>query len=267
MRERDDDDSPDRTWEIAGKIGRDDPHIRVIRRLGRRGLSSAVIEGFLAAKGSVLAVMDADGQHDMSLLPALRDAAERNRGIALGSRYAEGGGFGDWKKERLKLSQFATWLTHKVCKVKASDPMSGFFAVDRNVFESVVDKLNPKGFKILLDILVRVSADTPVTEIPFTFASRLRGESKLSWRVQLEFLEYLYEVALGKYVPLTFLKYCIVGSIGVLVHLAAYRTASFFFFEEPSGTTIRGFSAAVLVAIEVAIIFNFLLNNVWTFAR
>lgn len=262
-----DDDSPDETWAKVRDIDVGNADIRVIRRIGRRGLSSAVIEGFLAAKGDVFGVMDADGQHDTTLLPKLFAAAQENKALAMGTRYVEGGGVGDWNQSRHRLSMLATKLTHICCGVRVSDPMSGFFAVHRSLFEKIVKKLNPKGFKILLDILMHAPSDVKVAEIPYTFATRLHGESKLSWRVQLDFLEYLYDASVGRYVPLTFLKYCIVGSIGVIVHLCTYQVASRFLFDVDSILTLKGFSLSVLTAIEVAIVFNFMMNNMWTFAR
>ncbi|OGJ59823.1 hypothetical protein A2881_01665 [Candidatus Peribacteria bacterium RIFCSPHIGHO2_01_FULL_55_13] len=260
-----DDDSPDHTWKVAQELAEKLGDVHVIRRIGRRGLSSAVIEGFLAAKGDVLAVMDADGQHDTGLLAKLHDAVRKHGGIAIGSRYIEGGSVGEWDERRYMLSRIATKMALSLCAVKAKDPMSGFFALDRNVFEEVLPRLNPKGFKILLDLLVHVPKSTSVTELPFTFATRRHGESKLSRRVQLEFLEYLYDVSIGNWIPLTFVKYCIVGGLGVGVHLTAYLFFSAF-LAHGLPLSLMGFSLALLGAIETAIIFNFWLNNVWTFA-
>jgi dolichol-phosphate mannosyltransferase len=261
-----DDDSPDGTWKIAQQIAHDLGDVHVIRRIGRRGLSSAVIEGFLSAKGDVLAVMDADGQHDMALLTTLHAAVVEHGGIAIGSRYVSGGSVGEWDERRYMLSRIATRMALALCAVKAKDPMSGFFAVDRTSFEEVLPRLNPKGFKILLDLLVHMPKSTPVTESPFTFAARRHGESKLSRRVQLEFLEYLYDVSLGNWIPLTFVKYCIVGGFGVGVHLTSYKLLSIF-FAHGLPLTEQGFSFALLGAIETAIVFNFWLNNLWTFAH
>jgi dolichol-phosphate mannosyltransferase len=261
-----DDDSPDQTWKVALDLsqGRDDVH--VIRRVDKRGLSSAVIDGFLSAKGDVLVVMDADGQHDIGLLSKLFEAVKSGAAIAIGSRYTAGGSVGQWDERRYAMSRMATRLAMGICKVKVSDPMSGFFAISRNAFEEVLPRLNPKGFKILLDLLVHVPKETPVKEIPFAFGLRLHGESKLSRRVQLEFIEYLYDVTLGRYIPLTFVKYCIVGTIGVGVHVAAFEFFVTLLSQEEL-TSFRNFSVAVVAATEIAIIFNFLLNNVWTFAQ
>jgi dolichol-phosphate mannosyltransferase len=261
-----DDDSPDETWRIAQEIGHDIDDIHVIRRVGRRGLSSAVIEGFLSAKGEVLAVMDADGQHDMSVLPRIYESVMRKNGMVIGSRYIEGGSVGEWDERRHLMSRVATSLALKVCRVKVKDPMSGFFAIRRELFHSTAKQLNPKGFKILLDLLVCVPKETLVEEIPFTFSTRLHGESKLSRRVQIEFLEYLYDVTVGRYIPLTFVKYCIVGALGVVVHVSAYLAFSAV-IREGGDLTVMGFGLAVIGATEVAIVFNFLLNNAWTFAH
>ncbi|MDB4978314.1 MAG: Dolichol monophosphate mannose synthase [Candidatus Peribacteria bacterium] len=261
-----DDDSPDKTWKIARNLAWKNPDIHVVRRVGRYGLSSAVMEGFLASKGTVLAVMDADGQHDLTLLSTLYGSVHRDSGMAIGSRYMQGGSVGQWDERRHALSRLATRMAIRLCKVEATDPMSGFFAIDRLLFESVLPALNPKGFKILLDLLVHVPRSTRVREFPFRFGVRTHGESKLSRRVQVEFLEYLYDVTLGTYIPLTFIKYCLVGTVGVLVNLAVYLAVSRLFLSGPQ-TTLQGFSLALLAGMETAIIFNFFLNNAWTFSR
>jgi dolichol-phosphate mannosyltransferase len=260
-----DDDSPDKTWHVAHELSQRFADLRVIRRIGRRGLSSAVVEGFLSANGDTFVVMDADGQHDLFLVPRLYDAVQSGAHIALGSRYAEGGSVGMWDERRYTLSRIATRLAILLCKVNVRDPMSGFFAIDRETFEETLPRLNPKGFKILLDLLIHIPKGTTVREIPFMFGKRLHGESKLSRRVQLEFLEYLYDVTLGRFIPLTFVKYCIVGTLGILVNLGAYEGIRFLLAE--AAPSLFGFSLSVLGAIEIAIIFNFLLNNIWTFSH
>ena len=292
-----DDDSPDGTWDIAHRFADQYPNLHIIRRIGRRGLSSAVVEGFLAANGNILAVADADGQHDLSLLPQFYEAVvgslprdlsgeallagrSLDEGwakseasavgrtpvdIAIGSRYIEGGSVVGWDERRYALSRIATHLAMLLCRVEVRDPMSGFFAIRRQTFEHVLSRLNPKGFKILLDILVHVPKTTTVREIPFTFGKRLHGESKLSRRVQIEFLEYLYDVTFGRYIPLTFLKYCIVGALGVIVHLTAYLLIRTMLAERV--VSLAGFSVSILVAVETAILFNFTLNNLWTFSH
>jgi dolichol-phosphate mannosyltransferase len=260
-----DDDSPDQTWRVALDLAREREHVRVLRRVGRRGLSSAVVEGFLAAKGDVLAVADADGQHDFSILPALYQAVRGGAQVAVGSRYAEGGSVGDWDERRHALSRLATRLAIRLCRVPVADPMSGFFAVERGTFEAVLPRLNPKGFKILLDLLVHAPAGARVHEVPFTFGARRKGESKLSRHVQVEFLEYLYDVVAGRIVPLELVKYCLVGAVGVVVNLAVYLLVSRALWPEPRAGLL-GLSPAMLIGIEAAIVSNFALNNIWTFA-
>ena len=260
-----DDNSPDGTWRVAEELGERFDNVRVIRRVGRRGLASAVIEGFLAAKGGVLLAADADGQHDFQLLIKLLAAVEEGAGLALASRYVAGGSVGEWDERRHALSRLATRLAQRLCRVPVADPMSGFFAVSRSTFAAALPGLNPVGFKILLDLLVHLPPGTTVREVPLQFGSRLHGESKLSRLVQLQFLEYIYDVTLGRHVPLTLVKYCVVGGLGVIVNALAFL-AAVHLLGPTAENTLRGFSIAVLIATEAAIIFNFALNNVWTFS-
>ena len=198
-----DDDSPDGTWKVAVAMAAADARVRVIRRVGRRGLSSAVVEGFAAAKGDVLAVADADGQHDLAILPRLYAAVKEKGGIAVGSRYVPGGSVGEWDERRRLLSRLATRLSIALCRVKVQDPMSGFFAVERGAFQAIRSALHPRGFKILFDVLVNLPAGTPAVEIPYTFQTRTAGASKLSLRVQAQFLASL----LGALVRRTFSRH------------------------------------------------------------
>ncbi|MFA6523277.1 MAG: polyprenol monophosphomannose synthase [Candidatus Peribacteraceae bacterium] len=190
-----DDDSPDGTWKIVEALSAHDTSIHSLRRVGRRGLSSAVVEGFGMAHGTVLAVADADGQHDYTILPALYQAVVANAGLAIGSRYVEGGSTGNWNESRRLLSRLATWLTLSLCRVHVADPMSGFFAISRQTFESIRSQLRPRGFKILFEILLHVRSDTAVTEAPYTFGVRKTGESKMTFHVELAFLFMLFSAA------------------------------------------------------------------------
>lgn len=202
-----DDDSPDKTWKVAEGI----TGVRVIRRVGRRGLSSAVIEGFIAAKGEVLAVMDADGQHDVDVLTKLNKAVKSGATVAIGTRYIKGGGVGEWNAWRHFLSRTATILTTIFCGVRVHDPMSGFFAVDQKAFKKVKPQLSARGFKILLDILVRLPKNATIEEVPYTFGMRMHGESKLSWKVNIAFLAFLIVTALKRTQFILFLIACIVA--------------------------------------------------------
>ena len=194
-----DDDSPDRTWDLAEKLKKKFPFVRVLRRVGRRGLSSAVIEGFGMAKGDVLLVMDADLQHDPSLITQLADHIEQGADIAVASRYMKGGSVGDWVKSRRILSNAATVLARNLPKVEVSDPMSGFFALRRSSYERIADQLRPTGFKILLEVLSQLPRDAQKAEVPLHFRQRLSGESKLSMRVQLQFLIQLIRITLLRF--------------------------------------------------------------------
>lgn len=182
-----DDDSPDGTWRVAEHLTRKHPSLRVLRRVGRRGLSSAVTEGFDMARGDILAVMDADGQHDASLLLKLVSALSQGSSLAIGSRYVEGGSVGDWLTDRRIISNTGTTLAHFVSRVKVSDPLGGFFALKTSVYRSVRPMLRPTGFKILLEILANLPAGTRVSEVPLIFRMRLHGQSKLSLRVHIDF--------------------------------------------------------------------------------
>lgn len=183
-----DDDSPDGTWKVAKELHVQYPMLSVIRRMGRKGLSSAVVEGFDAAKGDTLLVMDSDLQHDPALILQLSDAIKQGAGIAVASRYMEGGSVGEWVRGRRLLSKTATWLTRKIPAVEVSDPMSGFFALSKPVYESVRAQLHPTGFKILFEILGHLPKRTKAVTIPLIFKMRVHGESKLSIKVQIEFL-------------------------------------------------------------------------------
>ncbi|MDD4628580.1 MAG: polyprenol monophosphomannose synthase [Candidatus Peribacteraceae bacterium] len=183
-----DDDSPDGTWRRAQELVTRYPSLKVIRRQGERGLSSAVMTGFRAARGEVLAVMDADGQHDSALLRQLYETVRSQRGMAVATRYMPGGSTGQWNERRKLLSRTATRMVMALCHIGVRDPLSGFFAIDRSLFERTTAGLKPRGFKILFDLLVRLPKNVPISEIPYTFAPRLKGRSKLSVRVHGAFL-------------------------------------------------------------------------------
>ncbi|OGJ55128.1 hypothetical protein A3D11_03600 [Candidatus Peribacteria bacterium RIFCSPHIGHO2_02_FULL_49_16] len=186
-----DDDSPDRTWELAETLSEDRLYVRTLRRIGRRGLSSAVVEGFSVAKGDVLAVMDSDGQHDPMILPRLYAAIRSGVTVAIGSRYVSGGSVEGWAQARHVASFVATACAWLVCTNRVRDPMSGYFAVSRSVFTDIRDKLRPRGFKILLEILGTIPRSARVQEIPLIFRLRERGASKLNACVQMQFFIHI----------------------------------------------------------------------------
>jgi len=188
-----DDDSPDLTWEIASTYARSHPEVLVVRRIGERGLSGAVIAGFRKASGDVLAVMDADLSHDPSLLPKLIDTVDAGADVAVGSRRVPGGGAENWKWHRRKTSDLATSLAKWWLGAPLSDPMSGYFAIRRSLFESVSSALQGEGYKILLEIVCRARPKR-IVELPYVFHDRRQGVSKLTPKVGAEFLKSLWDL-------------------------------------------------------------------------
>ena len=252
-----DDDSPDGTSAEIKAIGARDSRVRCIKRIGRRGLSSACIEGMLASAAPVFVVMDADLQHDESKIPAMLTALRAEGAeLVIASRYTSGGAIGEWDKTRALMSRIATRLSRVVCRQPISDPMSGFFMITAEALDGCVRRLSGKGFKILLDIVASSPAVLRVAEVPYTFRERLHGESKLDSLVMWDFGMLLAEKTIGRYIPVRFFAFTLVGGAGVLVHmavLAALRAAAV------------GFSNAQAVATVVAMIFNFWLNNLLTY--
>ncbi|WP_431285907.1 glycosyltransferase [Humitalea sp. 24SJ18S-53] len=253
-----DDDSPDGTAHEARRLAETDPRIRVIRRVGRRGLSSACVEGMLATSAPYVAVMDGDLQHDEAALPAMLAAAEDGADIAIGSRHVEGGTVGQGlSAARRKVSDLGGWAARLLLPAPVSDPMSGFFLLRRAVIETAAPRLTARGFKILLDILLSLPSPPRIAEIPYVFRARQAGESKLDALVLLDFAGLLLDKRFGGAVPLRFLGFALVGVVGVLVHLLALNLA------------VRGiglsFTAAQWSATLVAMTANFWLNNTLTY--
>lgn len=193
-----DDDSPDKTWQVAEGLKAEYPNLRVIRRVGKKGLSSAVVDGCDAATGDVLVVMDSDLQHDPAIVGALSKEIEGGAGVAVASRYREGGSVGEWVRGRRWLSNIGTFLARKLPNVETTDPMSGFFAVRADLYRAARPLLVPEGFKILFELLAALPKGTPIAEVPLVFLPRLHGESKLSLAVQVQFLKQSFRIVLRK---------------------------------------------------------------------
>jgi dolichol-phosphate mannosyltransferase len=175
-----DDDSPDRTWEIAEKLTTK-YNIKVLRRVNKRGLSSAVIDGFSVAKGDIIGVMDADLSHPPEKIPELLQPIISNKSdIAIGSRYIDGAQIESWPLGRKISSRIASLAVRGLTRVR--DPMSGFFFFRKGVIEGI--ELSPKGFKIGLQIIVKGKYSN-TTEVPINFRDRKHGHSKLGFRVVL----------------------------------------------------------------------------------
>lgn len=254
-----DDDSPDGTAAAAWQLSRLDPRVRCIRRIGRRGLASACIEGMLSSTARFFAVMDADLQHDPGCLPRMYEILASNEAdLVIASRYAAGGSVGAWDEKRAAMSRFATRLAHRVTHQPLSDPMSGFFALRREIFEACVKDLSSIGFKILLDIVASSSKNIKIVEIPFVFRSRMTGESKLTANVMWEYLLLILDKLFGRYLPVRFVAFTGIGLLGVIVHFLALSLMH-------KGMAMD-FSYSQAAATVVAIVFNFTLNNLLTYA-
>ena len=193
-----DDDSPDGTWRVARAEAVSDRSVRLIHRVGRRGLSSAVLEGMDAARGTIMAVLDADLQHDEAILPDLIAAVRSGRAdVAIGSREAPGGSYGEFGPIRRLISFVGAKVASAVLGVGVSDPMSGYFALSSERYAAVRPTVTPRGFKILLDVLA--SGERPaVVEVGYGFRSRRSGETKLSGRVVLSFGRSVVELGLRR---------------------------------------------------------------------
>ena len=194
-----DDDSADDTSGAVARAGADKPYIRCIRRIGRRGLSSAVIEGALSCDSPYIAVMDADLQHDERILPdMLRMLNRGDVDLAIGSRYVGGGGVGEWSRMRQGLSRFATVLSRLVVSAALRDPMSGYFMMRRGAFHAALSHLSGRGYKIMLDLLASSPQPLRFVEVPYEFQPRLHGESKLSLRVLYEYAVMIFRKRLER---------------------------------------------------------------------
>ena len=252
-----DDGSTDGTLERVRAMALNDRRVRLLQRIGRRGLASAVVEGMLASAAPVVAVVDGDGQHDESILPRLLALVEEGDcDLAAGARYAPGGSTGDWSAGRRRLSETATRWTRRLLGVTLSDPLSGFFAVRREAVVAAAPRLSNIGWKVLLDLVASSPTPLRTAEVAYVFRERRAGESKLDLRTTQEFVILVLEKLFGRYVPVRFLMFAAVGSVGLLVHLLVLGTGL------KAGLDFR---AGQTVAVAVAIASNFLLNNAVTY--
>ena len=254
-----DDDSPDGTADAARALALTDARVRVIQRLGRRGLSSACIEGMCATAAPVAAVIDGDLQHDETLLPAMLDRLQGDDALDLvvGSRFVAGGDTGEWDRDRVAKSALATRLSRRVLKADLSDPMSGFFAIRTALVRAVAPDLSAIGFKILLDLMTASPRPLRFAELPYTFRVRTAGESKLDHVVALEYLIALYDRMCGRVVPVRFAMFSVIGLLGVAVHMAVLSVLYL--------GLGASFLAAQIAATLAALTGNFFLNNALTY--
>jgi dolichol-phosphate mannosyltransferase len=254
-----DDDSPDKTSRKVAEIAFRNPRVRLIHRIGRRGLSSACVEGMLSSSAPYLAVMDADLQHDETLLPDMLTALRSRRlDIVVGSRYTDGGGIGGWDSKRAAYSRFATRISRSFTRTELTDPMSGFFMIRREALMQRVRRLSGVGFKILLDLFASSSTPMRFLELPYTFKERHAGKSKLDNRALLEFGRLLLDKWIGHLIPVRFVAFVLVGGVGVGVHFLVLLLI----FRITGTSFMLGQTAAAFVAMTT----NYLMNNFFTYS-
>ncbi|WP_298878348.1 glycosyltransferase family 2 protein [uncultured Bradyrhizobium sp.] len=253
-----DDNSPDGTWDVVRELAQKDSRVRCIRRIGRRGLSGACIEGILASSAQYVAVIDADLQHDETQLPKmLLLLASDKADLVVGSRYIEGYKSEGFNKQRAGASALATEFARKMLRVEIADPMSGFFMVRRDRFEQLAPKLSVHGFKILLDLVASAHGTLRAVEIPYTFGARQHGESKLDSMVALDFLGLVLAKLTNDIVSLRFILFAMVGGIGLVVHL----TTLFIALQLIKVPFAEAQAAGAIIAMTT----NFIMNNFLTY--
>ena len=243
-----DDNSPDLTWEIAAELLPDYPQLRVMRRITEKGLSTAVIRGWQVARGEILGVIDADLQHPPEILLKLLKEMDRGADLAVASRHVEGGGVSQWSWIRRVLSRGAQMLGLMILPEtigRLSDPMSGYFMVRRQSIAGRV--LSPVGYKILIEVAARGKIDW-IAEAGYIFRERQAGESKVTWKQYVEYLQHLVRLRLSK--SATFIRFCLVGLTGVVVDLGV-----FYILRKVLGL---GLTRSAILSAEVAILNNFL---------
>lgn len=253
-----DDDSPDRTAQTVRDLSQSHPNVRCLQRIGRRGLSRAVVEGVLSTSAGQVVVMDADLQHDESAIPAMLDRLHNEQlDIVVGSRYCAGGSVGTWNKDRARMSRMATTLSRLIVRSELTDPMSGFFAIRRDAFDAAVRRLSGEGYKILLDLFASSPRAPRFAEVPYEFRNRVAGESKLDSAVVWEFLLLIIDKKVGHIVPARFVLFSLVGFSGLFVHFAVLATL----FRGAGLSFVVAQSTATLVAMTS----NYAINNILTY--
>jgi dolichol-phosphate mannosyltransferase len=253
-----DDDSLDGTAAGIRAISRQNPRVRVLQRIGRRGLSSACLEGMMATAAPYIAVMDADLQHDERILPEMLSRIKAgNLDLVAGTRNKEGGGMGEFGRHRVRLSHLGQRLSRTVSHTDLSDPMSGFFVVNRSFLEEVIHSASGTGFKILLDLVASSRRAVRFAEVPYTFRKRVRGASKLDILVGAEYLQLLLDKTIGNLIPPRFLIFSMVGALGLLLSIGVlYLLFSVLKID---------FSLAQALTTFAAMTANFFLNNSLTY--
>jgi dolichol-phosphate mannosyltransferase len=224
-----DDNSPDGTATVVREIGREHANVRCVHRIGRRGLSTACIEGMLASSAPYLAVMDCDLQHDPAVLQRMLGILMAGEvELVIGSRYVQGGDCGSFSQRRLRISRLATFLGRLLLPDDLKDPMSNFFALRRDLFDEVACGLSGLSFKILLDILLTARRKVRSCEIPIVLGERRAGESKFEIVVAWEFAMLLADKTIGRYMPVRFIPLAASGALATASYLSIFAIAQSF---------------------------------------
>lgn len=261
-----DDNSPDQTWKIVQNIAKSETSVKCIHRIGEKGLSSAILTGIIQAKYPLVIVMDADRQHDESIIPQMIQAS-KEYDLVIGSRKVKGGDYGSMPKIRRMMSKFADKVANLILPIPAQDSMSGFFLIHKDIITNQISILNPKGFKILMEILFKIK-DLKILEIGYKFRNRTLGSTKLSSGVIIEYFISLIEMRFNFKIDPTWIKYSLVGLLGIVTNIVFQALSMRFFqgdfiYQNNSDFTIP--SIAVLIGFEISLIQNFILNSFWTF--
>jgi dolichol-phosphate mannosyltransferase len=251
-----DDDSPDGTADAVRVLSRTTPNVRVIQRINRRGLASAVIEGMMASPAPYLAVIDGDMQHDEAVLPEMLAKIKAERlDVVVGSRNKGGGSMGAFSAQRVRLSNLGRRISSLLSRVDISDPMSGFFIISRAYLDEVVRSLSAVGFKVLLDLLASSQRPVRFGEVGYTFRNRQFGESKLTLAVCLEYVELVLDKMVGDWIPVRYAFFGLVGAIGVVAQFVLVRWMNHYL----------PFLTAQIAGSVIVMILNYFLNNRLTF--
>ncbi|MBM3763361.1 MAG: glycosyltransferase family 2 protein [Acidobacteria bacterium] len=253
-----DDDSVDGTAELVRKAGLGDRKVRIIHRVGRKGLASACLEGMMSTAAPYVAVIDGDQQHDETILPKMLEEARRGKlDLVVGTRNAQGGSMGEFSRGRVLLSRAGARLSRWIAKVSLSDPMSGYFLVDRTWLNEVIHLTSAVGFKVLLDLVASSPRRPKIAEVPYTFRNRQHGESKLDVLVGLEYFQLLVDKVIGHIIPVRFVLFSLVGLVGMFVALGLL-----YFCTQVMQLPLNYSHVWVTVVVMVL---NFYLNNALTY--
>jgi dolichol-phosphate mannosyltransferase len=253
-----DDDSRDGTRAAVSELARADRRVRLLHRIGRRGLASACVEGVQTSTAPYIAIMDADLQHDETLLPRMLETLKSEPlDVVVGSRYVAGGDIGGWDSRRAGMSRLATRLGQLIFKGEVADPMSGYFMLRREAFDESVRRLSAVGFKILIDLLASAERPLRVKELPYRFRPRVAGESKLDSLVAWEYVVLVADKTVGRFVPVRFILFGLIGLLGLGLHLIVLWL----------GLNVAAvpFASAQAIATGTAMVGNYTLNNWLTY--